>query len=64
MRKGENKVRFDLADGSGTFVQSCYAYASPVIVSELHRQHLYKVQFNDDPKYPQIIGVLEEIDKT
>lgn len=64
MRKGEIKIRFDLSDGSGTFVQSCYAYTSPVIASELHRQHLYKVKFNDDPKYPQVIGVLQEIEKS
>jgi ribonuclease HI len=62
MRKGENKVRFDVfSEQAGTFIESCYAFASPTIASELHRQHGYRVRFNDIPKYPQILEIIEEV---
>lgn len=60
--KSENKVRFDVfSEDSGTYAQSCYALASPVIAAELHRQHGYRVRFNDSPNYPQIIEIIEEV---
>jgi ribonuclease HI len=38
--KSENKVRFDLfSEDSAAYTQSCYAFASPVLAAELHRQH-------------------------
>jgi ribonuclease HI len=62
MRKDENKIRFDVfSEESGTFVQSCYAYASPSLAAELHRQHGYRVRFNDSPGYPQIVEILGEV---
>lgn len=62
MRKGENKVRFDAvaADCQG-YTNSYYAYAQPSIAAELHRHHGYRVTFNDDAGYPQIVSVLEEV---
>jgi ribonuclease HI len=60
--KSENKVRFDLfSEDSGVFTQSCYAFASPVVAVELHRQHGYRVRFNSSPNYPQIIEIVEEV---
>jgi ribonuclease HI len=59
MHKGENKIRFDTFDVQG-YSKSCYAFASPVVAAELHRQHGYRVQFNDNPEYPQILSVIEE----
>jgi ribonuclease HI len=60
--KSENKVRFDVfSENSGTYTQSCYAFASPALAAELHRQHGYRVRFNDSPNYPQIIEIVEEV---
>ena len=50
---GEEKVRFDIfSEGTQTYVESCYAFASTALAAELHRQHGYRVRFNDNPKYP------------
>jgi hypothetical protein len=60
--KSENKVRFDVfSEDSGTYTQSCYAFASPALAAELHRQHGYRVRFNDTPNYPQITEIIEEV---
>lgn len=59
MHRGENKIRFDTFDEHG-YLESCYAFAEPSISGELHRQHGYKVQFNDNSEYPRILTVIEE----
>jgi ribonuclease HI len=60
--KSENKVRFDVfLEDSGTYSQSCYAFVSPVLAAELHRQHGYRVRFNDSPNYPQVMEIVEEV---
>jgi ribonuclease HI len=62
MTRGEEKVRFDIfSEETQTFLESCYAYAPPGLTAELHRQHGYRVRFNDNPKYPQILEILEEV---
>jgi hypothetical protein len=62
MAKGENKVRFDVvADGLLSYAASCYAYASPEISSQLHRQHVYRLRFSANPNYPEIVEVVEEV---
>ena len=62
MAKGENKVRFDtLTEDLRHYIESRYAYASPQIAADLHRGHTYRVAFNAQPKYPQIIGIVEEV---
>jgi hypothetical protein len=38
-----------------------YAYAPPKLAAELHRHHVYRVQMNNQPKYPQILRIVEEI---
>lgn len=59
---GQNKVRFDLYSvAEGTFIDSCYAYADPDLAHMLHRQHMYKVRFNEDRDYPRIVGMIEEV---
>jgi len=61
--KSENKVRFDVfSEVTRAYTESCYAFASAVLAAELHRQHGYRVRFNDAPKYPQIIEVVEEVE--
>jgi ribonuclease HI len=59
MRKGENKIRFDTFDAQG-YLKSCYAFAPPELAARLHRQHGYKVQFNDNLEYPQILDIVSE----
>lgn len=62
MKNGEWKIRFDVVseDGKG-YVGSCYAYASPELaLGELHSQNGYRVRFNDDPKHPQIVDLIEK----
>jgi hypothetical protein len=60
--KGEEKVRFDiLSEESQTYVESCYAFATTALAAELHRQHGYRVRLNDNPKYPQILEIVEEV---
>jgi hypothetical protein len=59
---GEEKVRFDIfSEGTQTYVESCYAFASTFLAAELHRQHGYRVRFNDSQKYPQILEIVEEV---
>ena len=55
-------MRFDVfSEDSGTYTQSCYAFAAPALAAELHRQHGYRVRFNDSPSYPQILEIIEEV---
>jgi hypothetical protein len=59
---GEEKVRFDIfSENSQSYVESCYAFASTDLAAELHRQHGYRVRFNGDPNYPQILEIVEEV---
>jgi ribonuclease HI len=64
-RKGgskDNQIRFDLLDEiNNEFVGSFYAYASDLLTLELHRQHTYRVIFNDNPHKPVIEALIEEI---
>lgn len=62
MSGGESKVRFDVAaDDLQSYTASCYAYASPELSSELHRQHGYRLRFSMNPNYPQIVELVEEV---
>jgi ribonuclease HI len=58
----ENFIKFETYDEA---TQQCstkfYAYAQPTVGAELHRHHAYRVQMNDNPKYPQILAIIEEI---
>jgi ribonuclease HI len=61
-KTGENHIRFEVYDEA---TQQCtakyFAYAQPTVGGELHRQRVFRVRMNDNPKYPQIVEVLEEI---
>lgn len=62
MRTGEEKLRFDTLSKDGqNYVASFYAFATTEKAAELRRQHGYRVRFNDDPNYPQILECIEEI---
>jgi hypothetical protein len=62
LAKGEEKIRFDSVSEDGEkYVGSCYAYASTGVAAELHRHHGYRVRFSDNPRYPRILEVIEEV---
>jgi hypothetical protein len=61
--KGENKVRFDLlTDDLRSYVESCFAFCSAQIALDLHRQHAYRVRFNNNEQYPQVLELIEELE--
>jgi ribonuclease HI len=43
------------------YVSKYIAYCTPKIGAQMHRRRGFRVQINADPKYPQIIQVLEEV---
>jgi ribonuclease HI len=54
----DNQIRFHLFNEvTKTPLASFYAYASDLLTLELHRQHTYRVIFNDNPRKP----VIEEV---
>jgi hypothetical protein len=60
--KTDNQIRFFLLnEADQTLIASHYAYASDVLTLELHRHHLYRVRFNDNPKNPIIEEMIEEV---
>ena len=38
-----------------------YAFTTPLMAFKMHRWHGYRVQFNDNPKHPQILQCNEEV---
>lgn len=62
MPTGEEKLRFDtLSEDGQKYVACFYAFATSERAAELHRQHGYRVRFNDNAKYPQILDRIEEV---
>lgn len=62
MFRGENRISFNVyAERVQAFDGKYYAFAAPVMAFALHRRHLYRVRFNDDPTYPQVLECIEEV---
>jgi len=60
--RGEEKIRFDtFSETTGSYLASFYAFASTELAADLHRGNGYRVRFNDDAKYPQILEILEAV---
>jgi ribonuclease HI len=60
--KSENKIRFVLfSEERKKFLEKCFAYAPPEIGYALHRGHSYRVRFGNNPKYPVIEELIEEV---
>jgi ribonuclease HI len=58
----ENRFVVETFDeNTHTFLSKHIAYCTPEIGAQLHRRRGFRVQMNGDPKYPQIINVLEEV---
>ena len=57
------KVSFEVvSEETGASLSKHFAYTSHEIEEGLHRSHLYRVQFNDNPRHPIIENVIEEGD--
>jgi len=58
----ENRFVVEVFDETTqTYVSKYIAYCTPEIGAQLHRRRGFRVQMNAEPKYPQIIQVLEEV---
>lgn len=61
-RTPENRFVFEIFDESTqTYISKHHAYCTPEIGARLHRQRGFRVRMNDNPKYPQILEVIEEV---
>jgi ribonuclease HI len=60
--KVEERVSFEVFDELRQAYESkFYAFTTPSMAYDLHRWRGYRVRFNDNPKYPQIIECKEEV---
>lgn len=58
----ENRFVFEVFDrNTNTYLAKYFAYCTPEIGAQLHRQRGFRVRMNDSPAYPQIVSVLEEL---
>ena len=61
-RTRENRFVFEMFDDkTGTYISKHFAYCTPVAGAQLHRQRGFRVRMNDNPDYPQILEVIEEV---
>jgi hypothetical protein len=62
MFRGENKISFNCYDeNTQTYHSKFFAFADALMGAELHRGNGHRVQFNYEPKYPQILQRIEGI---
>jgi ribonuclease HI len=58
----EEKLSFHLFDESASaYSGKFFAYTDPLLSLELHRGNGYRVRFNSDPKFPQILEIIETV---
>lgn len=58
----EERLSFNVFDeGTQSYDSKFYAFTTRLLAFELHRWHGYRVRFNDNPKYPQILGWTQEV---
>jgi ribonuclease HI len=61
-REGENRFVFEVFDEStSVYLSKHFAYCTPEIGSQMHRQRGFRVRMNDKADYPQILEVIEEV---
>jgi ribonuclease HI len=61
-RDGENRIVFEVFNEAVcTYLSKHFAYCTPVTGGNLHRQRGFRVRMNENPNYPQILEVLEEV---
>jgi hypothetical protein len=62
MFRGENRISFNVFNETKqAFEFKYYAFASPARAAELHRNHLHKVRFNAERRYPQIVECVSKV---
>ena len=63
LKKGkEERISFNLFhEATQTYESKFYAFTTASLAFELHRGHGWKVQFNAEPKYPQIVVIIAEV---
>lgn len=60
--KGEERISFNVFDETTLkYASKFYAFTTSVMAYHLHRWHGYRVRFNDNTKYPQIVECEEEV---
>jgi hypothetical protein len=60
--KREERISFNMFDEIKQMYESkFYAFTTSLMACDLHRWHGYRVRFNDNPKYPQILECQEEV---
>lgn len=60
MYKRENRISFNIYnEETKTYTGKFFAFAPPLLSSELHRGNGHRVRFNSDPKYPQFLDRIE-----
>jgi ribonuclease HI len=61
-REKENRLVFEIFDeGTSAYVSKHFAYCTPEIGSQMHRQRGFRVRMNDKADYPQVVEVIEEV---
>jgi hypothetical protein len=61
-RAGENRFVFEVVDvGTSAYLSKHFAYCTPEIGSQMHRQRGFRVRMNDKADYPQVVEVIEEV---
>jgi ribonuclease HI len=61
-KRREERVSFSIFDeATQTYVGKFYAYAEPALSLELHRGNGYRVLFNSEPRFPQILKKIEDV---
>ena len=62
MHKGENRISFHIFDEAlQTYASKFFAFAGPVLSSELHKGNGHRVRFNSDQNYPQFVERIEAV---
>lgn len=54
--KGDNRISFNIfEEATQTYAGKFYAFAEPLLSTELHRGNGHRVQFNSDPNFPRFL---------
>lgn len=61
-RAGENRFVFEVFDeNTSIYLSKHFAYCTPEIGAQMHRQRGFRVRMNDKADYPQILEVIQEV---
>jgi ribonuclease HI len=61
-KKREERISFNVfEEATQTYTGKFFAHTAPSLAAELHRGNGYRVRFNADPEFPQILEKLEDV---